>query len=243
MSVRLRLALTVFLTGLATAIGVIVTVVVAFQRFDHESSYQRADAFLSRVVVLHDDLLAQRERNPEEFSAFLRNLLLYQPDTQLYLLDAEGTVLASTTTLAPGFKIPLGPVKEAVAAAARGDRQSAAYVMGEDPLYMEIDAVVAARMLQRAVIRPESGVPGYLYLVCRKGGELDSRWALLRSSLASPALASVAAVILLATALAAWIIITVTRPLRVLSDDVAAATRDGFGGGALGASVATPAPP
>ena len=241
MTVRLRLALTVFLTGLATAIGVIVTVVIAFQRFDHESSYQRADAFLSRVVALHDDLLAQHERNPEEFSAFLRNLLLYEPDTQLYLLDADGVVLTSTTILQPGFRIALGPVKEAAAAAARGDRKSAAYVMGEDPLYMEADAVVAARVLQRAVIRPASGVPGYLYLVCRKGGAQDSRWALLRSSLASPALASVAAVILLTSALAAWIIVTVTRPLRGLSDDVAAATRAGFGGSTLDPRIAGPA--
>ncbi len=232
MTVRFRLALTVFLTGLATAIGVIVTVVIAFQRFDHETNFQRADAFLSRVVALHDDLLAQRERNPDEFGAFLRNLLLYEPDTQLYLLDADGTVLATTTTLQPGFKISMTPVREATAAAASGDRRTAAYVMGEDPLYMEADAVVAARALQRAVIRPSTAAQGYLYLVCSKGGQQASRWALLRSSLASPALASVAAVILLSTALAAWIIVTVTRPLRVLSDDMAAAARTGFGGNA-----------
>ncbi|MEO5734734.1 MAG: HAMP domain-containing sensor histidine kinase [Rubrivivax sp.] len=232
MSVRFRLALTVFLTGLATAIGVIATVVIAFQRFDHETNFQRADAFLSRVVALHDDLLAQRERNPDEFDAFLRNLLLYEPDTQLYLMDADGKVLASTTELAPGFTIALAPVRAATAAAARGDRRTAAYVMGEDPLYMEADAVVAARALQRAVIRPSTAVQGYLYLVCSKGGRQASRWALLRSSLASPALASVAAVILLSTALAAWIIVAVTRPLRVLSDDMAAAARTGFGGNA-----------
>jgi hypothetical protein len=50
MTVRLRLALTIVLAGLATAIGVIVTLAVAFQRFDHESAYQRADGFISRVM-------------------------------------------------------------------------------------------------------------------------------------------------------------------------------------------------
>jgi signal transduction histidine kinase len=235
MTVRLRLALTVFLTGLATALGVIVTVAIAFQRFEHESTYQRADAFLSRTTALHDDLLEQHARNPEEFAAFLRNLVLYEPDTQLYLLAPDGTVLVSTgqARLAPGFKVKLEPVMQAAQAAARGDRLKAAYVMGDDPEHMDADAVIAARALRRAVIRASDQPAGYLYLVCRKPGLPAGRLELVRSSLASPALASVLAVVLLATALAAWIIVTVTRPLRVLSDEVAAAARQGFTGTAL----------
>ena len=230
MTVRLRLALTVFLTGLATALGVIVTVVVAFERFEHESTWQRGDAFLARVVMQHEDLLDQHQRNPAEFAAFLRNLMLYEPDSQLYLLAADGAVLASTgqTPLAPGFKVALLPVQLAAEAAARGNRRLAAYVMGDDPEYMNADAVVAARALQQAVIRPAQQAAGYLYLVCRKPGLPASRWEILRSSLASPALASSVAVILLATALGAWIIVAVTRPLRVLSDEVALAERTGF---------------
>ncbi|MDP3613506.1 MAG: hypothetical protein Q8R98_16810, partial [Rubrivivax sp.] len=94
MTVRFRLALTVFLTGLATALAVIVTVALAFQRFEHESIWQRGDAFLARVTMLHDDLLDQHQRQPEAFASFLRNLLLYEPNSQLYLLAADGTVLA-----------------------------------------------------------------------------------------------------------------------------------------------------
>jgi signal transduction histidine kinase len=60
------------------------------------------------------------------------------------------------------------------------------------------------------------------------------------SSLASPALGSVLVVIVLGTALAAWIIVAVTRPLRVLSDEVDAAAREGFSAAAL--VPATPAP-
>ena len=248
MTVRFRLALTIFLTGLATALGVIVTVVVAFQRFEHETSYQRADAFLTRVLMAHDDLLDQHQRNPEEFGVFLRNLLLYEPDSQLYLLDAQGTVLARTgnAKLPPGFKVTLLPVQQAAEAAAAGDRQRAAYVMGDDPEYMDTDAVVAARALRRAVIRPEATAAGYLYLVCRKGGAPATRWALARSSLGLPALASVLAVVLLTSALAAWIIVTVTRPLRVLSDEVAAAAQAGFSAAeqaSFGAAAPVPAAP
>ena len=233
MTVRLRLALTVFLTGLATALAVIVTVALAFQRFEHESVWQRGDALLARVTQQHDDLLDQHQRNPEEFAAFLRNLLLYEPDSQLYLLAPDGTVLVSTgqARLAPGFKVALAPVQLAAGASAAGQAHQAAYVMGDDPEYMNADAVVAARALRRSTIRPpraDDMAAGYLYLVCRKPGLPAGRLQLLGASLVSPALVPVVAVILLISALAAWIIVTVTRPLKVLSEEVATAARAGF---------------
>ena len=247
MTVRFRLALTVFLTGLATAIGVLAMVAIAFQRFERESTWQRGDAFLARVTMQHADLFDQQQRQPDEFVAFLRSLLLFEPDSQLYLLDASGRVLASTgvTTLAPGFVVALAPVQQAAAAAADGRRKDAAYVMGEDPERMEADTVVAARALRRAVAGRAAADAGYLYLVSRNPRLSASRGTLLVSSLASPALGSVLAVILLATALAAWIIVAVTRPLRVLSDEVAAAAREGFSAAALAptAAAAPAAPP
>jgi signal transduction histidine kinase len=99
--------------------------------------------------------------------------------------------------------------------------------------------VVAARLLRRATLRAAAEPDGYLYLVCRKPGLPAPRAALLWGSLATPALASVLAVVVFMTALAAWIIVTVTRPLRVLSDEVASAARAGF---SSAQSVAAPAP-
>jgi signal transduction histidine kinase len=234
-TVRLRLALTVLLSGLAAALGVIIAFAIAFQRFEHENTWQRADAFLARVGSMHDDLLDQYRRNPEEFNSFLHNLMVYEPDSQLYLLAADGSVLSSTgkMQLAPGFKVGLAPVRQAAQAALLAksdDRRAAAYVMGDDPEYMQTDAVVAARALRPASIRKpgEGDAVGYLYLVCRKPNSPASNLALVRSSLASPALASVVAVMVLTTALAAWVIVTITRPLRVLSDEVAEAARTGF---------------
>jgi signal transduction histidine kinase len=233
MTVRLRLALVIVLTGLATAIGVIAAVAVAFQRFEHEGVWQRGDAFLARAVGLHDDLLEQQRRSPDALVQLLQNLLLFEPDSQLYLLDAQGTVLASTgrMQLPPGFKVALAPVQQAAAAGVAGDGRRGAYVMGDDPEYMDSDAVVAARALQRSQLRASGGADGYLYLVCRKPGLAGQRLALLRSSVVMPAIWSVAAVCLLTALLGAWIIVNVTRPLRVLSDEVAAAARAGFGEG------------
>ncbi len=242
MTVRLRLALTIVLAGLATAIGVIVTLAIAFQRFDHESAYQRADGFISRVMAMHGDLLEQHERQPAQFEDFLRSLLLYDPDSQLYLLAPDGTVLARSgkAVLAPGYRVAMEPVRLAAEASARGDSRRAAYVMGDDPEYMEHNTVVAARALRRAQIGPGEAVAGYLYLVCRKPGLPGPRLALFGSSLAGPALASVLAVCLLMAGLAAWIIVAVTRPLRVLSDEVAGAARTGFTAGPLPVPAAGP---
>ena len=106
MSVRLKLALTIFATGIVTVLLVIVTVVYAFQRFEHETAYRRGSAFLQRVVANYDNLFELYERRPDEFQGWLHNMVLFEPDTQLYLLDLQGTVLAcSGTPLPPGFKI------------------------------------------------------------------------------------------------------------------------------------------
>ena len=116
MTVRLRLALTIFITGALTALGVIATVAGAFERFEHELTYYRANAFLDRVLVTYDDVLELQARNPEEFVPWLKSLLLFEPDTQLYLLRPDGTVLASTGTMKhqPGYKVTLPPVQQAL---------------------------------------------------------------------------------------------------------------------------------
>ena len=121
MSVRVKLALTIFATGVVTALLVIATVLYAFQRFEREMTFQRATSFLMRITSTYDDVLELRRRKPDEFQTWLRNLVLYEPDTQLYLLDRDGLVLASTGSakLAPGFKVSLGPVLAAMRSASQ----------------------------------------------------------------------------------------------------------------------------
>ncbi len=234
MTVRSRLALVVFLTGLLTAIGVIATVAVAFQRLEHERCYDRANAFLDRVLANHADILELHERHPETFVPWLRSLLLFEPDTQLYLLAADGQVLASSgrMPLAPGFKVALAPVMQAVDAAVQ--RRRAPYVMGDDPEHMKTDTVIGARALRRTEIRPDAARGGYLYVVVQPeplaglAGLSGGRFELFRSALAGPALTAVLGVVVLATLAALWLVVTITKPLRLLSDEVAAAARDGF---------------
>ena len=232
MSVRFKIALTIFVTGALTALGVIATVLFAFERFEHETAYQRSDAFLGRVVGMYDNLFELHERQPEEFNQFLRNLVLFEPDTQLYLLDAKGTVLSSTgsTRLPPGFKVALEPIRQAVAGT------DMPYVMGDDPERMDADAVIAARPVRRALIRNDEPLAGYLYLVCHKPVLPAGRLQVLGSAVAKPALAAIVGVVLLATLLTAWIIAAVTRPLRQLTSAVATISRRGLEDGSIEAT-------
>ena len=224
MTVRLKIALTIFMTGLLTAVGVIATVLFAFERFEHESTYYRASAFLDRVVTLHTDIFAMQERFPDEFNGFLRNLVLFEPDAQLYLLDGQGTVVASTgeVQLPKGFKVALGPVMEAIGSTPMP------YVLGDDPERMDATAVIAARPLRRAVIRNDPAVAGYLYLVCHKRGLPQGRLAALQSTFAQPALVLILGVVALTTLLAAWVTAAVTRPLSKLTAAVTAVSRHGL---------------
>ena len=221
MTVRLKLALTVCATGLITALAVIAAVLYAFEHFEHETTFQRANSFLARVTANYDDLFDMQQRDPEQFRDWLRSLVLYEPDTQLYLLDAQGTVRATTgeAKLAPGFKVAIEPVRAAVAAAA--GQRAAGYVMGDDPERMDADAVVAARPVRRATIRNDGDASGYLYLVVHKANLPASRWDALRRSLALPALALICGIVALTTLFAALIIAAVTRPLRRLTEAVA----------------------
>jgi signal transduction histidine kinase len=226
MSVRLKIAITIFVTGALTALGVIATVLFAFQRFEHETTYHRGNAFLARVVSMYSDILELHERHPDEFTEFLKNLVLFEPDAQLYLLDAQGLVLASSAALPlpAGFKVSLDPVRQAT-----GPRPMP-FVMGDDPARMDADAVIAAKPLRRTVIRADAPVAGYLYLVAHPASLPEGRLQVVGSSFAKPALSAIVAVVLLATLLTAWIIAAVTRPLQRLSRAVDAVTRDGVGG-------------
>ncbi len=224
MTVRLKIALTIFLTGLLTCIGVVATVLYAFDRFEHESTYYRASAFLERVVQKHNDIFAMQERFKSDFNGFLGNLVLFEPDTQLYLLDTNGTVVASSSDVAlpPGFKVAMRPVMEAA------NPTPMPYVMGDDPENMGGPTIIAARAVHRSLIRQEPGADGYLYVVSRKHGLQQDNLAAILGSLSRPTLVLILAVVGLTTLLAAWVTAAVTRPLKQLTDSVAKVTRNGL---------------
>ena len=235
MSVRLKIALTMLATGALTALLVIATVLFAFQRLEHETTFQRASAFLARVGAESGDLFERHRREPAVFNMWLRYLVLYEPDAQLYLLDPQGTVLSSTgqARLGPGFKVALAPVQMAARAARAGaDRGSMPYVMGDDPERMDADAVIAAREVGAS----GGALAGYLYFVGHKSELPASSWQAIGQSFARPALLLIAAIVALTTLLAALVIGSVTRPLRRLTRAVAQLSQRSLDADQAGAS-------
>ena len=233
MTVRFKLALTIFATGLVTALLCIATVLYAFQRFEHETAYRRGSAFLMRVVAMYDNVFELHDRNPEGFTGWLRSMVLFEPDTQLYLLDTQGTVLAcSGTPTPPGFKVALAPVLLAAS------QQDAAYVMGDDPERMDANAVIAVQPVRGALSGNAGPVAGYLYLVLHTQQMPEGRWDALRSSFARPAMGLIVAVVAFTTLIAALLIASVTRPLLRLTTAVSALSERGLEEGLAG-----PAPP
>jgi signal transduction histidine kinase len=239
MSVRLKLALTIFATGLLTALLVVATVVYAFQRFENETAYRRGMGFLGRVVSMYDNIFDMHEKDAAAFQQWLRALVLFEPDTELYLLDANGTVLAKTgpAPLKPGTRVALAPVRESI------DKSDASFVMGDDPERMDAGAVVVAKPVRRALALGGSREAGYLYLVLHTQQLPEGRWDVLRSSFARPALGAVIAVVALTTLLAVLIIATVTEPLRRLTRAVSTLSQRGLAEGlAVAPGSALPAP-
>lgn len=224
MSVRLKIALTILLTGLLTAVGVIGTVLLAFERFEHETTYYRASGFLDRVVARHSDMFTMQERYPGDFKRFLSNLVLFEADTQLYLLDHEGTVIAYSgeLQLPKGFKVALPPVLQAAGL------EPMPYVMGDDPERMDASAVISARPLHHAGATDLTRPAGYLYLVCHKATLPPGGIMALQSAFAKPTLLLLLAIVALSTCLAAWVSAAVTRPLKQLTETVAAVTKHGI---------------
>ena len=74
---------------LAQAVGI--TQGAVFRHFESKTSI-----WLAVMDAVHDDLLARHREDPATSTRFLRSLLLFDPDSQLYLLGADGTVLART---------------------------------------------------------------------------------------------------------------------------------------------------
>ena len=234
MTVRLKLALAIFATGIVTALLVIAAVIYAFQRFEHETTYRRGTAFLGRVVANNDYLFETYEAEPDKFRGWLRNMVLFEPDTQLYLLDLDGAVLATSGSakIAPDFKVALKPVLQAIG------QPGAAYVMGDDPERMDANAVVAVQPVRRATMSAGDAVVGYLYLVLHTEQLPEGRWDALRMSLTRPALGLIGAVVAFTTLLSVLIIVSVTRPLRRLTDAVATISQRGLDAGAAGLAEA-----
>jgi two-component system, OmpR family, sensor kinase len=93
---------------------------------------------------------------PEQLQRQFDQFMAINPNIELYLLDGEGQVLASTTSgiVARNTRIALAPIREFV----RGDAMFPLY--GEDPAH-----AMGKKVFSAAPIDPHQADKGYLYVV------------------------------------------------------------------------------
>ena len=175
MTVRLKIALTIFVTGAA-----------------HRAGRDRGGA--ARVPALRArDHLPPRRRLPRRVvtaSTTTCSTMQRAPAGRVQRLPAQPGAVRARHPALPARRAGHGaghaPARRSCRRASRsrwrrcceaaGERTPMPYVMGDDPERMDDDAVIAARPVRRAVIRNDEPVAGYLYLVCHKRALPEARW-------------------------------------------------------------------
>ena len=99
MTIRLKIALTIFVAGTLAALGVLATVVFAFQRFEHESTYHRANVFLGRVVAMYGDLEILPSKRQVRQRGTLLDFTALEFDLLLHFAQHPGHVFSRSQLL------------------------------------------------------------------------------------------------------------------------------------------------
>ncbi len=219
-SLRFRVLALVAGFGLAMAMLLAAIMFSSVRSYYMELAYEKAVSFVERVLEMHPNLWQAYRADPEGFGARLRELVLYAPNTGLYLLDTDGAVLASASEAgAPsdGLQVDLDPIHRA-----RAQGEDAA-VVADDPDREGHRCLVAAR----PVISGGAQV-GWLYVVSRATEVDEIAPGLVRSYAVRTAITVALITLAIGVLLTIAMIAVLTRPLIELTRDVEKVRDSGF---------------
>ena len=202
--VRLTIALTVLLSGLA--IGLLLLLGRTSERYSDEV-LQRLNADIAMYVVRELPLLEGGKVNDEALRELGRRAMTVNPSTEVYLLDPGGHVMS---TLVPHDRVRRLTVRlDPIHTFLRSPERRPLY--GDDPASAD-----AQRVFSVAAIDRGGGLQGYLYVVLG-GQKTQSIAARLRGSYTLRTASSALALVIVATLLVAAVLFAVlTRRLRKL---------------------------
>jgi hypothetical protein len=150
-SLRARVLMLVAGAGLLTAIVLAAVMHMSVRSYYTDVVYTQSRAFIDRVVEMHPDLLEVYRRAPRDFSRQLNAYTVLAPDTGMYLLDADGRVLASSgppQLFWSNWAVDLSTVRRSL------ERDADIPILADDPEHQGRSCIVAARPLM------EDGPPG-----------------------------------------------------------------------------------
>lgn len=219
-SLRARVLLLVVGFGLVMAALLAIIMHASVRQYYYDWSYAKNLAFARRILETHPDLWRDYQRDPQGFNETLRQYTLYSPHTGLYLLDAEGRVLATSgrpKAFWSRWRVDLEPMREHAAAG------SGAAAVADDP-----DTEGAAALAAAQPVMVEGQPRGWLYVVARHAAFETAMPELLKSY----AIRTAAAVGLLTIAIGALLTIAMiallTRPLTALTRATERIRNSGF---------------
>ena len=93
-SLAVRVLLLVAGSSLALAALLALIAFLSWRGYWSDTSYGRASAFVERILDTNPDLWNIYRNDPAGASDLLRQFVLFEPDTGLYLIDPEGRVLS-----------------------------------------------------------------------------------------------------------------------------------------------------
>ncbi|HRO60110.1 MAG TPA: HAMP domain-containing sensor histidine kinase [Burkholderiaceae bacterium] len=221
-SLRARVLLLIVGFGMTTAALLALIMYASVSQYYSDWLYDKACSFADRIIETHPGLWRNYEANPDGFGQQLRQYTLYSPHTGLYLLGADGRVLASAGDSRPfwdSFRLDL----ERVRAEMQSDPNQPIHVV--DPDRPRDRTMAAARP-----IHDDGDVAGWLLVVPRQMHFSAQMPEMLRSY----ALRTAAKIGLLTIALGALMTIAtitmLTRPLTALTRATEQVRNSGFCG-------------
>ena len=219
-SLRARILLLVAGAGLATALILSLVMVNAIRNLYSDLIYRQANDFAERVLEMHPNLLADYGHDKEGLSTMMRSYVLLAPNTGLFLLSADGEVLA---TAGEGkihwssYRVDMPMVRAALAT------DPGRPIFGDDPDMPGSRCVVAAMPLAAG-----DGSGGWLYVVARSADLLSQTPELVKSYALRTGAKVGILTLALSAALTVAVIALLTRPLTRLTRQVERIQRADF---------------
>ncbi len=219
-SLRARVLLLVVGFGLVMAALLAIVMHASVRQYYNDWMYAKSRVFVQRIVQTHPGLWQDYLRDPEGFGDTLRQYTLYSPHTGLYLLDAEGRVLASSgdrQDFDPDYRVDLAPLEQAM----RADSEAPA--VSDDPDVEGAHSLVAAQP-----VLDDDGLRGWLYVVARQASFETAMPEMLENYAFRTAAAVALLTIGIGSLLTIAMISLLTRPLTALTRAAERVRTSGF---------------
>ena len=188
-----------------------------------QEATQKVSAPLAQRIVKEVTMIESGEVNEAVAEEVFVSAAMLNPGIEIYLLDADGVVLASSIdrTGVRRERIDLEPVEEFIEA------EGLIYVAGDDPTNP-----AARKVFSAAPVHVDGVLEGYVYVILR-GAEYDSALAMLQDSYILGYARTLLIISLIAAALLGLIVLyLVTRKLRRIRSAV-----ESFEAGDLGSRI------